>query len=82
MVSTSSTNVQLDRKKVLGKGKYSTIFQGTFAEENVAVKRVLLSNVHRQWENDSDNILLNKLENLNYPNLLKIFTSYFDSDFR
>ena len=70
-----SNKIQYERKDVLGEGN-SIVYRGTYEDEEVAVKRIVLGpslNEDREFKA--------KLK-LNHQNVLKILTVEQDADFR
>jgi serine/threonine protein kinase len=70
-----SLSISIDREKVLGKGAYGIVFEGTWMDRKVAVKRIQIENV----ENNKEEKALQKLD---HPNVVKLYHVESDSDFR
>jgi serine/threonine protein kinase len=69
------TCIVIDRCKLIGRGCYETVYQGTWMNRKVAVKRIQIENV----ENNKGGEALQKLD---HPNVVKLFHVESDSDFR
>ena len=67
--------IQFDDKVRLGEGVYGSVFPGTFQGNNVAVKRVLVINATNENEE-------NILQQLNHPNIVKLFHFYSENDYK
>jgi serine/threonine-protein kinase/endoribonuclease IRE1 len=65
---------EFNKEKPLGEGGYGTVFRGKFKGRQVAVKRVLMNLV-------SDNEEIN-LQQLDHPNIIKLFHSEKNDDFK
>jgi serine/threonine protein kinase len=74
----SIKEIQLDNKKILGRGGYSQVFEGTWKNNQVAVKRINLSKVvgHKQEEEEL------ALQKLDHPNIIKLLHVESDNTFR
>ena len=70
-----SLSISIDREKVLGKGRYGIVYEGTWMGRKVAVKRIQIENV----ENNKEEKALQKLD---HPNVVKLYHIESDSDFR
>ena len=66
--------ITLDRSKRLGEGRYGSVFLGRFNGKEVAVKRVQLHNVNENEEK--------ALQQLDHPNIVKLFYSESDENFK
>lgn len=64
-----------NKAKILGRGEYGIVYEGTFHAKRVAVKRVQTLDVDK----DQNEEILKKLE---HPNVIKLLHSESDSDFR
>lgn len=62
--------------KILGRGKYGTVFKGTYNSKTVAVKRVQLIDIE-QTQNEEK-----ALNDLEHPNVIKLLYSESKTDFR
>lgn len=78
----SSSDVQLDRNKIIGRGRSAIIFGGTFGKNPVAIKRVMTTDLHTQWENQTVDDCFDKITALQHPNVLEITGLYDDEHFR
>ena len=67
--------IQFDGQVRLGEGGYGTVFPGTFQGNNVAVKRVLVIDATNENEE-------NILQQLNHPNIVKLFHFYSENDYK
>ncbi len=72
-------SIIIDRCKLIGKGIYGTVFEGTWKgtwkDKKVAVKRIQIENV----ENNQGEEALQKLD---HPNVVKLYHVESNSDFR
>ena len=68
---------QFDCKKILGKGEFSTVFEGVWKGTPVAVKRVRQIYI-KERKNREDYIL----RYLDHPNVVKLLRTENDTDFR
>lgn len=80
--NVSASDVQLDRSTIIGRGRSAIIFAGTFGNIQVAIKRVMSTDLHPQWENQPVDACFNKITALQHPNVLKITGIYDDEHFR
>ena len=71
-----STIKDLDQNKILGKGKYGTVYEGVWGEKLVAIKRIPLSDLA---SNEREEEALQKLD---HPNVIKLLHVESDSAFR
>jgi serine/threonine protein kinase len=71
-----SLSISIDRQKVLGKGRYGIVYEGTWMNRKVAVKRIQIENV----ENNKGEV--EALQKLDHPNVVKLYHVESDSDFR
>ncbi len=73
----SIKKIKLDKKKILGRGGYSQVFEGEWKNNQVAVKRIHLSKVvgHKQEEEIT-------LKKLSHPNIIKLLHVESDADFK
>jgi serine/threonine protein kinase len=67
--------IQFDDKVRLGEGGYGTVFSGTFRGNEVAVKRVLVIDATNKNEEKF-------MQQLNHPNIVKLFHFYSDNTFK
>ena len=68
--------IQCDDCQVrLGDGGYGSVFPGTFQGNNVAVKRVLVINATNENEEKI-------MQQLNHPNIVKLFHFYSENDYK
>jgi len=74
------SQVRLDHSTVIGRGRNSVVFAGTFQDKQVAVKRVGKKEVHLQWKNEYE-MCEKKMTALDHPNVLKMISIYTDEDF-
>lgn len=65
--------MQYDKKELLGKGGYGSVFLGTFEGKRVAVKRIELIG-----EDVLDDNELKALQQLDHPHVIKLL--HFESD--
>ena len=72
-----SGKIKFDRKKLLGKGGFADVYEGTYEEKPVAVKRILVTNLNISLERE-----INLQPRLQHENVLKILTVEQDDDFR
>uniref|UniRef100_A0A0N8D375 non-specific serine/threonine protein kinase n=1 Tax=Daphnia magna TaxID=35525 RepID=A0A0N8D375_9CRUS len=66
--------ITFNRDAKLGEGAYGLVFRGEFEGRQVAVKRVLLNKINKTEEEC--------LRKLKHPNIIKLFHSESDNDFR
>jgi hypothetical protein len=78
----SALDVQLDRNSIIGRGRSANIFGGTFGNSKVAIKRVMATDLHSKWENQTVDDCFDKITALQHPNVLKIIGLYDDEHFR
>ncbi|XP_057372416.1 serine/threonine-protein kinase/endoribonuclease ire-1-like [Daphnia carinata] len=77
------SEVELDRKNVIGRSRKAIIFGGTFGGSiQVAIKRVMTSDLHSYWEKRTLDECFNKLAALDHPNVVKMIGIYDDDNFR
>jgi serine/threonine protein kinase len=65
-----------DRKKVLGKGGFATVYEGVWGETKVAVKRILIGDAASNEQEEK------ALKMLDHTNVIKLFDMEEDQDFR
>lgn len=65
--------MQCNNKKLLGRGRYGSVFLGTFEGKTVAVKRIELIG-----EDVLDDNELKTLQQLDHPHVIKLL--HFESD--
>ena len=73
-----SGQIKINRSKILGKGGYGTVYEGIYANERVAVKRITVDSFR-------DKILDREIRlqpTLNHVNVLKILAVEQNDDFR
>ena len=72
--------VSFDRKKILGKGGFATVFEGNWNGQQVAVKRINLADqeTNRIGEQSPEEVL----KNLDHRNVIKLLHVYSDDDFK
>jgi serine/threonine protein kinase len=68
-------SIIIDRCKLIGKGIYGIVFEGTWKNRKVAVKRIQIENVENKQGEEA-------LQNLCHPNVVKLYHVESDSDFR
>ena len=68
-------SIIIDRCKLIGKGIYGIVFEGTWKGKKVAVKRIQIENVENNKEEEA-------LKKLDHPNVVKLYHVESDSDFR
>ena len=66
----------IDKNKILGQGGYGTVFEGTWGNKKVAVKRIQLVNI------DNGNKEETALLKLDHPNVIKLYHIESDEDFK
>ncbi len=66
----------IETSKVLGKGGFSYVFEGSYHKEIVAIKRVLLENVESTKHEEE------AMKKLDHPNVIKLLHTQDDSHFR
>jgi hypothetical protein len=71
-----SLPISIDRKKVLGEGRYGIVFEGTWMDRKVAVKRIQIENVENNKGGEE------ALQILDHPNVVKLLHVESDIDFR
>ena len=67
--------IKFDREIRLGEGGYGAVFPGTFQGNKVAVKRVLVTGATNENEE-------NIMQQLDHPNIVKLFHFYTDDNFK
>ncbi|XP_046638068.1 serine/threonine-protein kinase/endoribonuclease ire-1-like [Daphnia pulicaria] len=70
------TCIILDRCKLIGRGCYGTVYEGTWMNRKVAVKRIQIENVENNKGEEE------ALQKLDHPNVVKLYHAESDSDFR
>ncbi|KAI9561060.1 hypothetical protein GHT06_012016 [Daphnia sinensis] len=79
----TDSDIELDRKNVLGRSRKAIIFGGTFGGSiQVAIKRVMTSDLHPYWEKRTVGESFDKLAALHHPNVQHILGVYDDENFR
>ena len=68
--------IEYDREVPLGEGGFSFVFLGKYKGSKVAVKRVQLQQVN------NDNEEIKALQLLDHPNIVKLFYSELNADFK
>jgi hypothetical protein len=68
--------IKIDKGKILGEGAYGIVFEGTFGEQQVAVKRIQTAYI---VSNEKEEAALKKLD---HPNVIKLFHICSDEEFR
>lgn len=76
----ASTEIQLQRNIILGKGFRAFVLAGSLADVPVAVKRVFTHDVHPDLMRDGKRMDI--LKKLHHPNVLKLLDTEEDDDFR
>jgi serine/threonine protein kinase len=71
-----SLSISIDRQKVLGKGAYGIVYEGTWKGRKVAVKRIQIENVKNNKGGEE------ALQYLDHPNVVKLYHVESDIDFR
>ena len=71
-----STVKDFGQNKILGEGRYGTVFEGVWRGKPVAIKRIQLSDIS---SNQREEEALQKLE---HPNVIKLLHVESDSTFR
>ena len=67
--------IEFDRDVQLGQGGHGSVFPGTFKGNKVAVKRVLVTGATNENEE-------NIMQQLDHPNIVKLFHFYTDNNFK
>lgn len=81
LIKSTKTDIRLERSNIVGRGRIATIFGGTFNGSQVAIKRILLLDVHPLLLDDSSE-KCDKISALQDPNVVTIFNSYSDDNFK
>jgi serine/threonine protein kinase len=68
--------IEFDRNKVLGIGGFATVYEGTWRETKVAVKRILVGHAATNEQEEK------ALKMLDHTNVIKLFHMEEDQDFR
>jgi hypothetical protein len=77
MAASSSVNtLTIHRAKILGKGNYGTVFEGTWCDLKVAVKRIPIENATSSEREE------NALKIFNHENVIKLFHVEENDDFK
>lgn len=77
------SDVELDRKNVIGQSRKAIIFGGTFGgQTQVVIKRIMTSDLHPYWEKKTADECFNKLAALHHPNVRQVIGVYDDDNFR
>lgn len=71
--------LKFNRRRIIGKGGYSTVFEGIFENKKVAVKRV--QQMDDDWKRDVENEYQISAR-LNHPNVVQYKYCVEDIDFR
>ncbi len=71
-----SLSISIDREKVLGKGRYGIVNEGTWMNRKVAVKRIQIENVQNNKGGEE------ALQILDHPNVVKLYHVESNLDFR
>jgi hypothetical protein len=74
--SISCSLITIDRNKILGFGAYGVVFEGTWNEKKVAVKRIQIATSESNKQEEE------ALQKLDHPNIVKLFHVQIDADFR
>ena len=69
--------IEYDREVPLGQGGFGSVFPGKYKGRQVAVKRVQLHLVY-----DNEEKALQCLQQLGHPNIVKLFYSESDANFK
>ena len=70
--------LQYDRKQILGKGTYATVFKGSWNGEDVAVKRIEIPKLNEKFKYREE-VAMRKM---NHRNVLKLKEVQEDEDFK
>lgn len=70
-----SLTFEINRKKVLGRGAFATVFAVEWNGRNVAVKRIQLHDLLTDREEET-------MRHLNHPNVIKLLAVEEDNDFK
>lgn len=73
------SGISYSRKDVLGSGTFGTVYLGIFEEKKVAIKKIQLK--HQQSVKE-DREVKNQLEAQGHENVVQIFETVQDLDFR
>ncbi len=71
-----SPSIKIDRNTILGRGLHGIVFEGTWGNKKVAVKRIQLVNI------DNVNKEETALQKLDHPNVIKLYHIKSDEDFK
>jgi serine/threonine protein kinase len=71
-----SLSISIDREKILGKGGYGIVYEGTWRDIKVAVKRIQIENVENNKGGEE------ALRKLDHPNVVKLYHVESDDDFK
>lgn len=70
-----ASSIIIDRCKLIGRGCYGAVYEGTWRGRKVAVKRIQIENVQNNEGGEA-------LQELDHPNVVKLYHVESDSDFR
>ena len=71
-----STVKDFGQNKILGEGRYGTVFEGVWRGKPVAIKRIQLSDIASSEREEE------ALKKLDHPNIIKLLHVESDSKFR
>jgi predicted Ser/Thr protein kinase len=71
-----SLSISIDREKVLGKGAYGIVYEGTWRGSKMAVKRIQIENVQNNKGGEEP------LQILDHPNVVKLYDVDSNLDFK
>ena len=77
--------IQIDIKKnaLLGKGRFGSVFEYTFDEKKVAVKRIQIHDLDETAQEEMMNREENAMRNLqHHPNVLELIAEQHDTQFK
>jgi hypothetical protein len=72
----SKMEISFDRNEILGRGGFGSVFKGLWSDQPVAVKRIELT-LHTSDEQEEK-----RLQNLDHENVIEIFHTERDADFK
>lgn len=70
-----ASSIIIDIDKLIGRGCYGAVYEGTWKDRKVAVKQIKIVNVQNNEGGEA-------LQKLDHPNVVKLYHVESDSDFR